>query len=237
MQTILRREIRLVMSRLIVFVLLILFCTNVSEATIGTGTQVVPILPVSSSSTAEPTRDTGVNFILELVPLGYLFSPDADGFELRKTSGYYTRTEEMVGYGSWLPSARAGIRFNTPAVGIDLTGGGGYLWNGAVNGPFTMVDCAAHFRVGKKTTVGPHVGLVSFGDLDWFDEADVDLEGSSGLMAGFVMTTGGKTARLYLSVDYIEAEFDVETESGWTANEKTLDMSGFGVQAGLLLKF
>lgn len=235
MQTILHRRIRVVMSRLIVVALLILFCTNVSEATIGTGTQIVPILPVSSSDTAEPTRDTGVNFILELVPLGYLFSPDADGFKVGPSGSYWW--EEIEGYGSWLPSARAGIRFNTPAVGIDLTGGGGYLWNGAVNGPFFMVDCAANFHVGKTTTVGPHVGFVSFGDLDWGEDADVDFEGSSGLMAGFVLTTGGKTARLYLSLDYIEAEFDVETGPGWTANEETLDMSGFGIQAGLLLKF
>lgn len=242
MQTILHRRIRVVTSRLIVVALLILFCTNVSEATIGTGTQIVPILPVSSSDTAQPTQDTGVNFILELVPLSYLFSPDADGFKVRTSGGGWTKTEEIEGYGSFLPSARAGIRFNTPAVGIDITGGDGYLWNGAVDGPFTMVDCAANFHVGKTTTVGPHVGFVSFGDLDWGEDADVDFEGSSGLMAGFVLTTGGKKARLYLSLDYIEAEFDVETGSGWTATQDnkpatTLDMSGFAIQAGLLLKF
>ena len=241
MQTIFNSGIRVVMSRLIVVALLILFCTNVSEATIGWGTQVVPILPVSSSSTAEPTRDTGVNFILELVPIGFLFSPDMDGFEVHTSSSgsgwSYYQSEEIEGIGSWLPSARAGIRFNTPVCDFDLTGGGGYLWNGAVTGPFTVVDFAANFNAGKKFSIGPHVGLMSFGDLDWAEDADVDFEGSSGLVAGLVLNAGGKRARLYLSIDYIEAEFDVETGPGWTANDDTLDMSGFGIQAGLLLRF
>jgi hypothetical protein len=237
MQPNFRQRKRVAMSGLIVVALLIPICTNVSEATIGTGTQVVQILPISSGSTAEPIRDSGVNFILELVPLGYLFSPDADGFEVYSSGSGWSDSEEMVGYGSWLPSARAGVRINAPMVGIDITGGGGYLWNGAVNGPFVMADCAANFHVGKNTTLGPHVGIVSFGDLEWFGDADVDLTGSTGLMAGFVLNTGGKRAGLYLSVDYIEAKFDVETGSGWTANDDTLDMSGVGVQAGLILRF
>lgn len=241
MQTIINSAIRVVMSKLIMVALLILFCTNVSEATIGTGTQVVPILPVSSSSTAEPTQNTGANFILELIPLGGLFSFDMDGFEVTATSSgpswYLFESEEIEGIGSWLPSARAGIRINTPAVGFDITGGGGILYNGAVDGSFTVVDFAANFNAGKKVSVGPHVGLISFGDLDWSGDADIDLEGSSGLVAGLVLNTGGKAARFYLSIDYIEAEFDVETGSGWVANDNTLDMSGVGVQAGLLLKF
>ena len=37
--------------------------------------------------------------------------------------------------------------------------------------------------------------------------------------------------------DRLYAEFDVETESGWIANSDNLDLTGFGLQLGLLLKF
>jgi hypothetical protein len=206
-----------------------------------TPTQFLPILPISSGIMTQPTAsssgESGVNLLIELIPLWYLFSPDLDGFEIQQT-GPPWNWEEVEGYGSVLPSARAGIRINTPIVGIDITGGGGYLWNDAVSAPFYMGNLSANFYVGKHVTIGPHVGFVSFSELEWGGDSDVDFSDSTGLLAGLVLTAGGKTARAYVAVNYLEAEFDVEgVEPGWTANRETLDMSGIGVQLGLLLRF
>jgi len=231
-----------VVSRLVVGTVLLLFCTNLSEAQVGAEMQLGPFLPVSSTVvTKENTAglpETGANFLIELIPLWYLFSPDIDGFEASRTGGFLAVSEEIVGWGSLLPCARAGVRMNTPDVDIDLTGGGGYLWNNAVSAPFLMGDVALHFELGKDTTLGPHIGVVSFDELDWSEDADIDFSDSTGFVAGILLTKGEEDTKFFVAIDYINAEFDVDrVGSEWTTNRNTLDISGVAVQVGLILQF
>lgn len=231
-------------GKLIPIILLTLFCTNISEANYGVSQRAVSLLPVSLSSTYSDSHDSGANFILDFVPGGFLYSPDMDGFSVSKSGGGYYETQIIDGYESWMPSLRAGLRINSPVASFDFTGGGGYLLNSAISGPFTLGDFAVNFNVGKNFSIGPHIGIISFGDLDWFDfdsdyfnEPDIEFSGSSGLMGGLAMTMGGSKSRFYLSFDYIEAELDVKTDSGWVANRQMLDLTGFGLQLGLFLRF
>lgn len=244
MKTLFTQVLKVVRNRQILIALFILFYTNTSEANIDAGQQPISLSPESQSSTSSGSQDSGANFIIDLVPGGFLYSPDMDGFEVHKSGGGYYESQSIEGYGSWMPNIRAGIRINAPAVSFDITGGGGYLLNGAISGPFALADLAANFHVGKKFSIGPHVGILSFGDLDWFDfdadyvsDADIKFSGTSGLMGGLVMNIGGPTAHFYLALDYIKADFDVETDSGWIANRDNLDLTGFGLQFGLLLRF
>jgi hypothetical protein len=244
MKNLFRQTIRTTNGKLIIIALLTLFFTNISEAQFDTGQQAMSLLPVSFGSTDSGSQNSGANFIIDFIPGGFLYSPDMDGFSVSRSGGGYYETQYIDGYASWMPNLRAGLRINSPAASFDITAGGGYLLNGAISGPFTLADFAVNFNSGKKFSIGPHVGIISFGDLDWndfdsdyFSDPDIEFSGSSGLMGGLAMTFGGATSRFYLGLDYIEAEFDVETVSSWVANRTKLDLTGFALQLGLFLRF
>ena len=245
MKQLLLRVKNFTIKYLFVIALLVFLCTNISEAQLEAGQQSISLLPISSSAAGATdydyrgtSQESGANFILELVPGAFLFSPDADGFEVYYYNGYYYESETIDGIGSWMPNLRAGLRINSPVVSFDFTGGGGYLVNGAVGGAFFMLDFATNFHVAKGFSIGPHIGVIPFYDeLEWFGDADVEIYGHTGVMGGLVMTAGGSNARFYMSLDYIQADFDVDIDNGWIVGDDTLDMSGLGLQLGVLFKF
>ena len=69
----------------------------------------------------------GADFILDIKPASILFSPDVDGFRVSRTSGFLHESDTISGSGSWMPTLKAGIRINTSALNIDLTGELGLL--------------------------------------------------------------------------------------------------------------
>lgn len=85
-------------------------------------------------------------------------------------------------------------------------------------------------------TLGPHIGLVRFAP-HWSGGSDVELSGSTGLTGGLAFTAGSKVASFSLSLDYLDASFDVETSNGWVANNDTLDISGYALNMGVIFNF
>jgi len=222
-------------------VLGLLLCLTFTGGTLFANTEIEPLLPTYSSIVIPVTmtdqEETGANFLLEIVPLWYLFSPDIDGFKVTSTGGWITSSEEIAGWGSLLPNLRAGIRINTPDAFIDITGGGGYLWNQVVSAPFYLGDLAINFQVSKDLTLGPHIGVLSIDELEWGENADVKFSDSTGFMAGIVFSSGNEKSNSYLAIDYIKADFDVQTGPGWTANRNNLDLSGVAFRLGLVIRF
>ena len=174
-----------------------------------------------------------IEFLLEVCPASFLISPEADDFEI--TSSLFI--ERVAEFTSWIPTARAGICFDTPAAKIDVTGGAGLLWNELFTAPMFLVDVAARFKLRENVTLGPHFGIVNFSKPDWDGFSDVRLSDSTGVMAGLALTAGNHDVLFSLSVDYLEASFDITTGGDWTANRTSLDMSGLAVQLGLMLRF
>ena len=178
----------------------------------------------------------GANFIFDLKPGSILFSPDIDGFRVSRTSG----SDTVSGSGSWMPTLKAGMRIDNPALNIDLTGGVGFLVNGAFHSYMYLADLALRFKISKHATIGPHVSVIKF-DPKWdgslSDSNDVNLSEETAFMPGLCFTVGGKTASFSASIDYINTSFDVTTYNGWVSNYDSLDMAGFAIQLGVLFVF
>jgi len=178
----------------------------------------------------------GANFIFDLKPGSILFSPDIDGFRVSGTSG----SDTVSGSGSWMPTLKAGMRIDNPALNIDLTGGFGFLVNGAFHSYMYLADLALRFKISKHATVGPHVSVIKF-DPKWdgslSDSNDVNLSEETAFMPGLCFTVGGKTASFSASIDYINTSFDVTTYNGWVSNYDSLDIAGFAIQLGVLFVF
>ena len=178
----------------------------------------------------------GANFIFDLKPGSILFSPDIDGFRVSRTSG----SDTVSGSGSWMPTLKAGMRIDNPALNIDLTGGVGFLVNGAFHSYMYLADLALLFKISKHATIGPHVSVIKF-DPKWdgslSDSSDVNLSEETAFMPGLCFTVGGKTASFSASIDYINTSFDVTTYNGWVSNYDSLDMAGFAIQLGVLFVF
>jgi hypothetical protein len=180
----------------------------------------------------------GANFIIELLPVSFLSSPDIDGFRATKTVGPTTWIEEVEGTGSWLPSVRGGLSLDFNFMELDLTGGGGVLANAAMYASFSVVDIALRFTPTSGFSIGPHVGIIRFSDLEWVEDADITFSDADGTIIGVVTTFEFSPMFLILSVDYLSATFDVEsTSNGWTTNDNELDMSGTAVQFGIGFRF
>ena len=182
----------------------------------------------------------GADFILDLKPASILFSPDVDGFRVSRTSGFLHESDTISGSGSWMPTLKAGIRIDTSALNIDLTGGYGLLYNGAFHSSMYLGDLALRFKISKHATIGPHVSIIKF-DPTWdgsgSDSDDVKLSEETSIMPGLCFTVGGKAASFSASIDYIDTSFDVTTYNGWVANDDSLDISGFAIQLGVLFSF
>ncbi len=185
---------------------------------------------LASSSDTSSANAKDIYFVLDILPGGLLVSPDVDGFAVFDTF----RTEIIDGEGSWMPTVKAGVGFNTPDVLWEVTGGSGFIWNNAFSAPTALGDFATRFKLGDWVTLGPHVSLVYFGEADWEGDNHVEFSDATGVIGGLVLTVGKEKFSFSLAVDYLDAAFDVD--EGFT-NDDELDISGFAVRGGLILRF
>lgn len=184
-----------------------------------------------------------VNFTMDISPVSFLISTDVDGFQVE--NGYMSETIE--GTTSFMPNIKAGIGIDTgKLMHLDITGGVGYVFNGAFSTTMVCLDVAPRFKLGNIVTLAPHIGLIKFGDLSWGDGMDATYadsddvkitDGGSGLIYGVALTVGKKVAFI-ASIDGINVEeYKVTTHNGYSANQETLDISGYAVQLGVKFRF
>jgi len=174
------------------------------------------------------------DFVLEINPLAYLVSPDIEDF--RASNGLFL--EEISGFGSLLPSLKAGVGFESGTVILDLLGGFGYLWNDAFSATCYSGDAFLRFKLGRQgnVTLGPHLGVVRF-EPDYDGIAQVDLGTETGWVAGLGFTAGSSRVAFAMTLDYLSAAFDAAGSGGWTTNQNELDISGFQVVLGVQFRF
>lgn len=177
-----------------------------------------------------------VKFVFDLQPGAILISSKADGFQASRSSFFSFQTETIDGAVSFIPNARIGLGVDAGVVNLDFTGGVGYLWNNAFSAPLARGDVAARFKLGEAITLGPHAGLVFFGEPKWSGDAQLEFSSTTGFMGGLDFTAGKKVSFL-ASIDYANAKFDVTPQAGWVVNSRTLDMSGVAIQLGIVGRF
>lgn len=185
-----------------------------------------------------------VSFVLNASPLSLLISPDIDGFSVSKSSGsiyYYTDYKEQIeGFGSFTPSIKAGIGINLSILYLDITGGIGYSYNAAFSAPFYGGDFALRFKLGKIVTIGPHFGTMIMkpkwtGSGDFSNSDYIDFSTMFAFIVGPTFTLGKKVC-FVTSIDYVMGKSDVTTTNGWVANSSELNLSGFQLNYGILLR-
>lgn len=184
-----------------------------------------------------------VSFIMNVSPASFLVSINMDGFQVSNTgSGTFwsIRYDEISGGSSYTPHMNFGVSINTSIVFIEITGGGGFLYNNAFYGPTYRGDIAVRFRPATVFTIGMHGGPM-FGSFTWApdggftDDNDVKFDSFLGYTFGPTISVG-KSANFVFSVDYMMGSMDVDTYNGWTANRSELDLSGIIVSFGFLLR-
>ena len=184
-----------------------------------------------------------VSFVLNASPLSMLISPDIDGFSVNKSSGSYGYTyyeEQIQGFGSFTPSFKAGIGIRLSILYLDITGGLGYSYNAAFNAPFYGGDLALRFKLGKVVTIGPHFGTMIMkpkwtGSGDFSNSDYIDFSTIFAFVVGPTFTLGKKVC-FVTSIDYVMGKSDVTTTNGWVANSSELNLSGFQLNYGILLR-
>lgn len=184
-----------------------------------------------------PCHAEGLKFLFEAKPLGILIAPHAEDFEATRISDP-SESEEIETRGNYFATMKMGGGFDTRAVSLDLTGGGGYFRNEAFTVTYGIIDFMPRFKAGPRVTFGPHFGFLFFDSPDWDGSAQLDIEGSDGFMSGFEMTFGQKVA-FSLAFDYIDTTFDVKPQAGsdWQVNRNKINMSGMSVQIGIVGHF
>ncbi len=181
-----------------------------------------------------------VKFVVDVKPLSFLVAEDIDGFYSYNSSYYSYRSETVDGSALWTPHLKAGIGFNIgDKVGIDVTGGLGYMIGGEVlSAPFLTLDAALLFKLGSAITIGPHIGLISIDEIDWDGESDIELSDTQGVYGGLVFTAGKEKFSFCLAIDAVSLD-DIEVTDGaaWTSSRDTIDLSGWKIDLGMKMRF
>jgi hypothetical protein len=189
---------------------------------------------VAFAANAQDRLKKPVSFAVQVNPLGFLISPDVDDFEV--TNGMIS--EDVEGFGSYTPNLKLGMSLDAGEADIDILGGVGWLGNLIFDGTYYTGEVAFRVKPGDgKFTIGPRVGWIGLDDADWSDDADIDFEGNDGWFAGVALTLGGETASFSASIDYVDVVYDVEASGGWVPNDTEIDMSGYWINLGLMLRF
>lgn len=181
-----------------------------------------------------------LNLIVEIIPVGVLFSSRLQGFTVSKAG----LTDRISSSASFTPIERIGVAVETPSGSVDLTAGAGLLVNDGLLGSIYTGDAAWRFKIGKTASLAPHVGVVSImprwlglKGLRHSSTNDVSISDGVGAMPGLTFAAG-KMIGFTASADYlIMPPLNVTAKNGWTANRSTIDLSGFMLRIGVVFRF
>ena len=176
--------------------------------------------------------------MIDLTPASILISPDIEGFRVSRTSSsrYLTTTytEEIEGFASLVPMARAGIRFDFKTGAADILAGGGFLWNEAFYAPLVTVESRLRFRVGRVVTLGPHLSYYMISEPTWDGIADVSFSDTSGMDIGVGLYVGRGRVAFNGALSYLFlSPLDVTTGGGWVPSDHEVDLSGVLLRLGV----
>ncbi len=182
-----------------------------------------------------------VDFILGIKEMT-LISPDIDGFKVEShDSGsyyYYEESAEIEGFSSVGAILNMGLGIETRYIAVHLTGGAGYVFNGAFGTGVFTGETDLLFKIAPHFMMGPRAGVAFYAPSWIATEGDVTLTSEEpGLIAGYSIQAAWDKIKAGVSVDYQSGVFEVETGSGWQASDDELDISGVAVRLGVTFTF
>ena len=184
------------------------------------------------------TAHAEMDFVVDFRPATLLLNNASDDFEAVTPSdpalGAPFRDKEDAGQITSMPNIHAGVAVSSDRLYADLTAGVGFLANERFRSPMLGADFSLHYKHRKNVSFGPHIGLWSFTDPEWYGDADVDLDSDVGLIFGFEVAIGYDILFVF-SMDYLDATFDASaTPPTFIADGGgELDVAGVVMQFGM----
>lgn len=170
------------------------------------------------------------HFIIDVRPFSVLSSPALDD-------------NSTLEYGaSWTPTLRTGIDVDFDHTVLTVTGGGGYLYNPRSGGgkdfssSMFLADLALCLKIGRFVTIGPHLGVIHFGDPEYNESRNMELSSCTGGMVGLCATIGNRRVAFSGSIDYISASGDITSTDSTPLSDDEYDLSGVAAQLGVLVR-
>jgi hypothetical protein len=185
------------------------------------------VLMIASVARAESDFDIVVN----AMPATVLIDIDGDKFSATGSDGRISLSELYT-----MPNIAVGIGTELEDLYVDLVGGAGIIINDGFRSFILQAILELTFEASDSLNIGPRIGLIHFEDPEWLENDDVEFDAETGLLVGVSMAMGDKIKYL-VSVDIIDATFDLNTGAGVTTSESELDLTGLAIQFGVRGEF
>ncbi|MDA0991323.1 MAG: hypothetical protein O3A51_11305 [Verrucomicrobia bacterium] len=180
--------------------------------------------------TATVKAESEVSFVVNALPATVLISSSGDKFASTGADGRVTLSEVYT-----MPNIAMGFGVQFEDIFVDLVGGAGVIINDGFRSFILQLILEANIELSDSLDFGPRIGLVHFPDPEWLENDDVEFGDETGLLLGLQIAMGDKIQYI-VSVDYIEAGFDVTSKPGVTANS-SYDLQGLAIQFGVRGEF
>ncbi len=178
--------------------------------------------------------NAATDWIIDLDPGVIYFNSSANDFDLQRGV-----EEESLSIFSSFPRISTGVSVEQPEGYFDARVGVGMLLNNSLSTTAVFGQLAYSYEIKPSIMIGPHIGYSMYSAPEWWGDAEVEFDSTSGYMLGGHLTMGDKIAYIF-SVDMVNAEYDVKsTSGGWSVanGQTTLDLSGLMISFGFLARF
>jgi hypothetical protein len=180
--------------------------------------------------------DVSFDFVINAIPAALLIDLSGNNFEIE---GDGVRQSASSVY--MMPNINAGIGMEVNEdLYLDLTVGAGVLVNDSFRAFLVQGALSASLAFSESLNMGPRVGLVQFFSPEWLDDdsfaEEVAFSDTTGFLLGWQVIMGDRIRYLF-SIDYIAADFDLDTGSVSPGSDDTLELQGLAVQFGVRGEF
>ena len=175
-----------------------------------------------------------MGLVLNARPASLLIDASGDKFSVTKTDETGTSKVSLSSVYA-MPNISAGLGLSTDDWYIDITGGAGVIINDTFRSFLLQASVAAHYAASESFNIGPRVGLIYCLNPEWLEDDSVEFDETVGLLAGIQLSMGDKIMYL-VSVDIVDASFDVDKEPNVTADDSS-DLNGLAIQFGVRGEF
>ena len=172
------------------------------------------------------------DWAVDILPGALLANFSADEFNVTEDG-----TQEEVSMLSSVPSIAVGMAIERDSGYIDVKAGAGMILNSKFSSFMFFGTAGIYSEVRPSILMGPHITIAQFSAPNWWGDADIEFSDTTGYLVGMHLIAGDRISYL-LSIDYLAAAFDVDTEASTAeASEPELDISGIAVQFGIRAQF
>jgi len=188
-----------------------------------------------SAEMEEDDSDLQFDFVINAIPAALLIDMNGNNFEVQDGGSRQSASSVYM-----MPNINAGVGLDVnESVYVDLTVGAGVLVNDSLRSFLVQAALSGTLAFSESLNMGPRIGLVQFLNPEWLNDdsfaEEVTFSDSTGFLLGWQVVMGDRIRYLF-SIDYIAADFDLETGTP-AGDSDTLELQGLAVQFGVRGEF